>query len=58
MENWDTFDTVFSEEEAEILKSRMEKSGYEVKVVPRNTAGEMQCWDIFIRNKAPMERTV
>lgn len=51
MSDWDTFDTVFSEEEAEILKGRMEKAGFEVRVVPRKTtSGEMQCWDIFIRN--------
>jgi len=59
MSDWDTFDTVFSEKEAEILKDRMERAGFEVWVKPRNTtSGEMPCWDIFIRNRTPMERVV
>ena len=57
MSDWDTFDTVFSIEEAELLKGRMEKSGFEVMIVPRKTtSGEMPCWDIFIRPNTSINR--
>ncbi len=49
MKDWDSFETVYSIGEAEILKKRMEQSGFEVLIVPRNTSGEMPCWDIYTR---------
>ena len=56
MENWQFIDKVFSEEEAELIKKRMEKSGFDLKVESRKSFGEMPCWDVYAKTNNPSER--